>query len=83
LSNAILAKLPNGQSKKSDQVNKSVSMAYEQMSYIDDLQRMHTSIEELMKHKGGKLNGKRKKVAGMKSKEKSRRSATPSLFLGR
>lgn len=60
----------------------STKMAYENMSYIDDLQKMHNNVEELMKNKANlKFDNKKRKVSAGSKKKKNRRSATPALSL--
>lgn len=61
--------------------DKNLSMAYEHFNYIEDLQKMHNNIEEIIRNKGNmKFEAKRKKaVSG--NKKKNKRSATPGLSL--
>lgn len=54
-------------------------MPYDHMSYIEDLQKMHNNIEDLMRNKTNpKLEAKKRKAIAAK-KKKHRRSATPQL----
>lgn len=56
-----------------------VPMPYDHMSYIEDLQKMHSNIEDLMKPKlNSKLEAKKRKAVASK-KKKHRRSSTPQL----
>lgn len=66
--------------KRPESGNKSLMHAYEQMSYIEDFQKMHNNIEEFMRNKGNlKFDAKRKKAATGQKKKKPKRSATPGL----
>ena len=70
--------------KRPESQNLSMAMAYDHMSYIEDLQKMHNNIKDIVKSKGGiKFDSKRKKVAvpTKKQKNKNKRSATPGVSL--
>ena len=56
--------------------------AYEHKSYIEDLQRMHGNIEDMMKNKVNlKFETKRKKASAGGKKRKHKRSVTPALAI--
>ena len=66
--------------KRPESTNKNMHMAYEHMNYIEDLNKMHNNIEDMMFNKSNmKFEQKRKKVSGGKKSRKGKRSATPGL----
>jgi hypothetical protein len=80
-------KMQNYNSKQSNKFSiyknpsskQNIPMPYDHMSYIEDLQKMHSNIEDLMKPKvNSKLDAKKRKAVSSK-KKKHRRSATPQL----
>lgn len=67
--------------KRPDAFHKNLHKAYEHMNYFEDLSKMHSNIEEIMKENKHimKYDTKKNKLTGISKKSKHKRCATPGL----
>lgn len=78
------AKVPNNKFsliKRPDAFHKNLYKAYEHMNYFQDLNKMHSNIDDIMKENKHimKYDTKKNKMVGITKKGKFKRSATPGL----